>query len=63
MDTVTSKAAFAVLVRRSGVPLTDEDVAVLYEGYGWLERLVAELDRPSDERAEPATVFLPQLSP
>jgi hypothetical protein len=56
------KAAFAVLARRSGVPLTDEDIATLYEGYYWFEQLVADLDRPADAAAEPALVFRPETA-
>ena len=63
MEPNIGKAEFAVLARRSGVPLNDEDLAKLYEGYGWLERLVLDLDRPDDARAEPALVFAPQAGP
>ena len=52
---------FAVLARRSGVPLSDGDIVVLYEGYGWLERLVVELDRPADAAIEPVLVFVPEI--
>lgn len=55
------KAEFAVLARRSGVPLSDEEIALLYEGYGWFERFVADLDRPADARAEPALIFAPEI--
>ena len=55
------QAEFAVLARRSGVPLSEEDIAVLYEGYGWLERLVLELDRPADAAVEPVLVFAPEI--
>ena len=54
---------FAVLVRRSGVVLTDEDIATLYEGYGWFELLVADLDRPTDAAMEPALIFVPEAGP
>lgn len=56
------KAEFALLARRSGVRLSDDDIAVLHEGYGWFERLVADLDRPVDARAEPALVFAPEIA-
>ena len=34
---------------------------MLYEGYGWFERIVADLDRPTDASAEPALVFAPEM--
>jgi hypothetical protein len=52
------KSEFAVLARRSGVPLTDEDIAALYEGYGWFEQLVADLERPADVEVESALTFV-----
>ena len=57
------KAEFALMARRSGVPLSDDDIDTLYEGYGWFERLVLDLDRPADARAAPALVFTPQIEP
>jgi hypothetical protein len=56
-----SKAEFAVLARRSGVPLTEAEITTLYEGYGLLQRLVADLDRPADAAVEPALTFRPEL--
>jgi hypothetical protein len=54
---------FAVLARRRCATISDAEIAILYEGYGLLERLVAELDRPDDPATEPATVFVPQAGP
>jgi hypothetical protein len=54
------KTTFAVLARRSGVPLTDDEITTLYEGYGLLEQIVAELDRPVDAALEPALIFVPE---
>lgn len=61
MEPRIDEEEFALLARRSGVRLSDDDIAVLYEGYGWFERLVADLDRPVDARAEPALVFMPEI--
>jgi hypothetical protein len=55
------KIEFAALARRSGVPLTDEDIATLYEGYGWFEQLVADIGRPTDAAVEPALIFVPEI--
>ena len=60
MEPSIDKAEFAVLARRSGVLLSDNDIIVLYEGYRWFARLVAELDRPVDAHVEPALVFMPE---
>ena len=60
MTVCADKAEFAVLARRTGVPLTEEEIAALYVGYGFLERLVADLDRPEDAALEPALIFVPE---
>lgn len=57
------KALFAARARESGVPLTDEEIDTLFVGYGLLQRLVAELDRPADAVLEPAPVFRPVGTP
>lgn len=57
------KAVFAARARESGVPLTDDEIENLFEGYGLLQRLVAELDRPADAALEPALVFTPTGTP
>lgn len=53
------KAAFAILVRQSGVAFSDAEITTLYEGYGYLERLVADLGQPGDAASEPALIFRP----
>ena len=53
------KLVFAARARECGVPLTDQEIDTLFEGYGLLQRLVAELDRPIDVALEPALVFRP----
>lgn len=60
MEPSTSRADFAVLARRSGVSLCDEDVAILHEGYGLIEALLADAHPPAEVTAEPALVFTPQ---
>jgi hypothetical protein len=56
---VTDRDVFAARARASGVPLTEQEIDTLFEGYGLLQRLVAELDRPVDVGLEPALVFKP----
>jgi hypothetical protein len=52
-----SEQDFAVLARRTGIPLTDAQIAVLYEAYGWVEGMTASLRAPRDRAAEPALTF------
>ena len=42
------KIEFAALARRSGVPLTDEDIATLYEGYGMVRTASLPLSAVTD---------------
>ena len=44
MDPQTDKNDFSAAARRSGAPLTDDDVTRLYDAYGMLRRIVAELE-------------------
>jgi hypothetical protein len=53
------KAAFGVLARRSGAPLTDGEIANVYEGYLLMMRLVEDLQPPADPQVEPALIFKP----
>lgn len=59
MTPTIDKAAFAALVRRNGIPLTEQDIDCLYEGYYWFERVVADLDQSAGAEAEPALIFIP----
>jgi hypothetical protein len=52
---------FAILVRRTGMKLTDADVAELYGVWGYLEGMLERLRAPAPAlEAEPAHVFKPQ---
>jgi hypothetical protein len=52
-----TEAEFAVLVKRAGLKLTDQQRAALYEGYGFVEQMVAQVRTPRDRAAEPAHIF------
>ena len=56
------EATFAVLARRSGVPLNEGQTATLLEGYRLFAKLVADLERPTDAKVEPALIFVPEPS-
>jgi hypothetical protein len=46
-----------VLVKRAGLTLTDQQRAALYEGYGYLEDMIAKVRTPRGREAEPAHIF------
>jgi hypothetical protein len=57
----TTPADFDALVRRSGMPISPAEIADIYVGWGYVEKMLQrvrgnERDRP----AEPAHVFRPE---
>ncbi len=53
-----TEAEFATLVKRAGLTLTEQQRAALYEGYGFLEEMIARVRTPARGReAEPAHIF------
>jgi len=52
-----SRDEFAVVIRRSGVALTSEDIDELYQGYGLFEEVVKELQRPTAIGTDQAVLF------
>lgn len=61
MKPSASAEEFAVMARRTGIPLTDEQIATLYEAYGWVEAMTATLHRQRDISVEPALIFRPEI--
>lgn len=55
--TVT-EAEFAVLAKRTGLPLSAAKVAEFYGVYGLIEQMVQRLRKPRELGAEPATIFV-----
>lgn len=53
-------ATFATLVDHSGLTLTPEQIASVYEGYGYLEAMIARVNAPLPREAEPALIFRPE---
>ena len=51
---------FAMMARRTGLPLSAEQVTTLYEAYGWVEAMVATLHRDRPRETEPAVIFVPE---
>jgi len=61
MPPKTSLADFIVLVRRSGLALTEAQINELYNGWGYVERLLERLRVPGRGReAELAYTFKPE---
>jgi hypothetical protein len=52
-----TEAEFAVLVKRAGLTLSEKQRAALYEGYGYLEDMIAKVRTPRGREAEPAHIF------
>lgn len=50
---------FRVVVRQSGLPFTDGEVGLLFEGYRKLERMLDCLDPPFDPTTTTGVVFKP----
>lgn len=48
---------FAILVRRTGLPLDGTDLSSLRDGYIKMQRLVGALNRPQDMTTEPPLIF------
>ena len=61
MPPKTSMADFIVLVRRSGLSLTDAQIAEIYNGWGYTERLLERIRVPGRGReAELGLTFDPE---
>jgi hypothetical protein len=54
-------ATFDVLITQTGLPLSPEQKAALYEPYAILETMVAMVAKPMPREAEPSLIFLPEV--
>ena len=52
-----TEAEFATLVKRAGLTVTDQQRAALYEGYGYVEEMIARVRTPRGREAEAAHIF------
>jgi|GEM_PF-1938051 hypothetical protein len=58
----TSREDFEALVRRSGASLTEAQIDVIYQGWGFVEPMLERIRAHGRERAaEPAHVFRPDI--
>jgi hypothetical protein len=61
MEPLLSLTDFEALMRRSGMVLTEEQVAEIYTGWGYMELLLNRLhSKDRGREAEPAHLFDPE---
>ena len=61
MPPKTSLADFTALVRRAGIALTEAQIAEIYNGWGYIERMLERIRPPGRGReAELAHTFNPE---
>ena len=56
-----SKQAFETLITQTGLPLSAEQKAALYEPYALVEAMLALVNKPMPREAEPALIFHPEV--
>ena len=61
MKTSISEADFEVLAKQTGLPLSAEQKATLYEVYWMVEDMVARVTKPMPVEIEPAHMFNPEV--
>jgi hypothetical protein len=59
MSPSISEAEFEALCRRNGLVLTAEQRRGIFEGYAYLEAMIARVNTPLPREAEPALIFTP----
>jgi hypothetical protein len=57
-----SETAFDAMVAQTGLTLSPEQVNTLYDAYWMLEGMIARVNQPMPVDAEPAHVFLPEVT-
>jgi hypothetical protein len=55
------KNAFGVLVDQSGLSLTDQQKAALFEVYPLFQAMIARATPPLPREAEPSVIFQPEV--
>ncbi len=56
-----SESVFEVLVTQTGLLLSAEQKATLYDAYWMLEGMIARVNTPMPIEAEPAHIFIPEV--
>ena len=57
MKPSVSEAEFDVMLKQTGIPLSTEQKATLYDAYWMLEEMIARVNTPMPREAEPAHMF------
>ncbi len=61
MKPSVSEAEFDVMVAQTGLPLSTEQKATLYDAYWMLESMIARVNQTMPLDKEPAHVFIPEV--
>jgi hypothetical protein len=61
MKPTISQAAFEVLLTQTGLPLSQEQKAALYEPYALVEAMLLHVTQPMPREAEPSVIFVPEV--
>jgi hypothetical protein len=56
-----SEAEFDVLVRQTGLPLSAEQKATLYDAFWMLEAMIDTVNKPMPREIEPAHMFTTEV--
>jgi hypothetical protein len=56
------EAAFDVMMAQTGLSLSPEQINTLYDAYWMLEGMIARVNQPMPLEAEPAHIFLPEVT-
>ncbi|HEY2620825.1 MAG TPA: hypothetical protein VGI78_26045 [Acetobacteraceae bacterium] len=56
-----SEAEFEVMAKQTGLPLSKEQKATLYEAYWMLEAMIETVNKPMPREVEPAHMFTTEV--
>ena len=61
MKPSVSEAEFEVMAKQTGLPLSAEQKATLYDAYWMLEAMIARVNTPMPREIEPAHMFTAEV--
>ncbi|MEJ0018633.1 MAG: hypothetical protein WDN25_19155 [Acetobacteraceae bacterium] len=61
MKPKVSETEFDAMVKQTGLPLSKEQTATLYDAYWMIEDMIARITTPMPIEIEPAHVFIPEV--
>ena len=56
-----SPEEFGTLLKQTGLALSPQQAGLVYEGYGYLEAMIARVNAPLPREAEPALTFRAEM--